>query len=202
IVFKVNVLNYTVGKKLDVSITEVDANGNPLATSVVNSTATRQENPAVAQEPILNGNEVTLNPSGGSVQATLSYTLRSLNQPALGVTPLKLKVEIKEAMINSIVTTQNVSTSSTTNLPYSYSVPVNGVQTPYLLTWYMDEACTTPAEYNYTPISNQTLYGKTSKYPLLPDSAITMSGSAITNINTTTADFAIPAKVGTVNVTT
>ncbi|MEG1948728.1 MAG: leucine-rich repeat domain-containing protein, partial [Clostridia bacterium] len=42
----------------------------------------------------------------------------------------------------------------------------NGVQTPYLLTWYMDEACTTPAEYNYTPISNQTLYGKTSKYPL------------------------------------
>ncbi|MEG1752083.1 MAG: leucine-rich repeat protein [Clostridia bacterium] len=162
IIFKVNVTNFTVGKSLEISIKEVDANGNLLAVSALNSFATREEISAIAQPASVNGANVL--PSN-MVQATLKYQIKTFNQ-ASAQSPLKLKIDIKPSIINSIVATQMATPTGAINLPSSYNVPVDGVQTPYLLTWFLDESCTMPVEYNFTPISNQTLYGKTSKYPL------------------------------------
>ncbi|MEG2066000.1 MAG: hypothetical protein RR008_04095, partial [Clostridia bacterium] len=214
IVFSVTVTNYTKGKKLEVKITEVDGSTElTSATSKLSSIATSNSVSAIASEATESAGAIT--PSA-PVTATITYTLKNLNQAPASTLPITLKVEIGEDPPKIITPAAPTGVSPNTNIPGAtiqannydiYNLPceatgTNGT-TKYLLSWYSDSQHTNQVPYNnYTPSTPQTLYAKTSKYPLLPDSAITMSGNAITNINTTTADFAIPAKVGTVNVTT
>ncbi|MEG2065677.1 MAG: leucine-rich repeat domain-containing protein, partial [Clostridia bacterium] len=192
IVFRINLTNYTPFNKVEFKITEVDAGGNPLAVSVLDSIATRVQNVGIANEPSISGENVSPSPI---VSSTLTYTKKSINQGGSCATPLRLKVEIVNyipAGTNRVVQIRKTNANEVVSLPFRYDVNT----TPYLVTWYSNMDCTTEVPYDYTSPINQILYGKTGSKQLFVPSAVEIRTNLTSAVPSLTANLIEIYKIG------
>ncbi|MEG1752131.1 MAG: hypothetical protein RR140_03815 [Clostridia bacterium] len=204
---KVIVKNYTLNKRIEVSMMEIDTSGNELVTSSLSTIAERSYSTGIADMPT----SVGVLSATGTAEAKTTYALKTINMATQSsALPFKLKVKIAEFAIknapNSVV--QEMPVITTTQYTLDSQKTISSSQ--YLLSWFTDVQCTKQIGYNYTPSENQTLYAKTSKYPLFIPTIFELTNDpavggigysingiklTITKINSASQDFSLPPKI-------